>query len=308
MLGATELDRKSDTLSFPAPTPSFRFFPLIGAKPGVLWCLVVAFLATGSFGCSSSTLQLYVRPNGLAPSLAQSTVAVLPPITFGGDPVNAVIFDRANARVFRNNLGAVHFIGPDRVRSFVAQVPGATRALGQWSRNGEHRRFFPGEGSALVLHDGKKTLPGGVALEQKVHFRSGGGATANLMPDRIDPNLFGSLDADYLLASMSYTKYRQESGIYALFGVIPFGGYSYGGPADVRAHYAVYDRRTGQRLWEAYVGVETRKTSPSKWSEYPLDPRTGPALVASWILANDIEGALLRLLAEDPRSSDTTSK
>jgi hypothetical protein len=243
----------------------------------------------------------------LAPSLAGSTVAVLPSITFGGDPVNGVIFDRANARVFRDHLGTVHFVGPDRVRSFVSQVPGATQALEQWSRNAQRRRFFPGEGSVLVLHDGKKPLPGGIELKQKIHFRSGGGATANLLPDRIDPNWLGGLEADYLLASMSYTKYRQETGIYALFGIIPFAGYSYGGPADVRAHYAVYDRSTGRRLWEAYFGVETRKTSPGKWSEYPLDPRTGPVLVAAWTLANELEDALLRLLSEDPRRSDTTS-
>jgi hypothetical protein len=286
---------------------SFRFFRLAGAKTGILLCLGVAILAMGSFGCSSSTLQLYARPNGLAPSLAGSSVAVLPSISFGGDPVNAVIFDRANARVFRDKLRDVRFVGPERVRSFVAQVPGATQALEEWSRSAEHRRFFPAEGSNFVLHDGKKPLPSGVELKQKVHFRSGGGASANLLPARIDPSWLGGLEADYLLASMTYTKYRQESGIYALFGIIPFAGYSYGGPANVRAHYAIYDRNTGQRLWEAYVGVETGKTSPGKWSKYPLDPRTGPALAAAWILASDIQNSLLRLLSEDPRRSDTAS-
>jgi len=100
---------------------------------------------------------------------------------------------------------------------------------------------------------------------------------------------------------MTYTKYREESGIYALFGIIPFGGYSYGGPADVRAHYAVYDRLTGERIWEAYFGVETGKTSPAKWREYPLDPRSGTALVAAWTLTRGIEDALMRLLESDPR-------
>ena len=285
----------------------FRFSRLSRSKTSVLRCLGVALLTIGSFGCTSSTLQLYARPNGLAPSLAGSSVAVLPSISFGGDPVNAVIFDRANERVFRDKLGDVRFVGPERVRSFVAQVPGATQALEEWSRNAEHRRFFPAEGSDLVLHDGKRTLPGGIELKQKVHFRSGGGASANLLPSRIDPSWLGGLEADYLLASMTYTKYRQESGIYALFGIIPFAGYSYGGPANVRAHYAVYDRKTGQRLWEAYVGVETGKTSPGKWSKYPLDPRTGPALAAAWILASDIQDSLLRLLSEDPRRSDTAS-
>jgi hypothetical protein len=282
----------------------FRFLRLVEWQPGSVWRLGLLILAIGSFGCSSSTLQLYARPNGLAPSLSGSTVAVLPSITFGGDPVNAVIFDRANERVFRDELGTVRFVEPDRVRSFVSQVPGATRALEEWSRSAKHRRFFPAEGSDLVLHDGKKPLPGGVELKQKVHFRSGGGATAGLLPDQIDPNWLGDLEADYLLASMSYTKYRQESGIYALFGIIPFAGYSYGGPANVRAHYAIYDRSTGRRLWEAYVGVETGKTSPGKWSKYPLDPRTGPALAVAWILSSDIHDALLRLLAQDPRLSD----
>ena len=286
---------------------SSRFSRRAGPMTSILLCLGVAILAMGSFGCSSSTLQLYARPNGLAPSLAGSSVAVLPSISFGGDPVNAVIFDRANARVFRDKLRDVRFVGPERVRSFVAQVPGATQALEEWSRGAEHRRFFPAEGSNFVLHDGKKPLPSGVELKQKVHFRSGGGASANLLPARIDPSWLGGLEADYLLASMTYTKYRQESGIYALFGIIPFAGYSYGGPANVRAHYAIYDRNTGQRLWEAYVGVETGKTSPGKWSKYPLDPRTGPALAAAWILASDIQNSLLRLLSEDPRRSDTAS-
>jgi hypothetical protein len=298
------LERRSVALSF-------WFLPLIKQQGADslwrLWRFGVVLLAIGSFGCSSSTLRLYARPNGLAPSLTGSTVAVLPSITFGGDPVNAVIFDRANERVFRDKLGTVRFIGPDRVRSFVSQVPGATQALEEWSLSAERRRFFPGEGGEFVLHDGKKALPGGIELKQKVHFRSGGGATANLLPDQIDPEWLGDLEVDYLLASMSYTKYRNESGIYALFGIIPFAGYSYGGPADVRAHYAVYDRRTGQRLWEAYIGVETGKTSPGKWSKYPLDPRTGPALAVARILANDIQEALLRLLAQDPRFSDPAS-
>jgi hypothetical protein len=265
-------------------------------------------LVVGLFGCSSSTLNLYARPNGMAPSLSGKTVALLPPITFGGDPVNAVIFDRANATVFQNRLGSVRFVGAMRVQDYISRVPGASDGLERWSRSAERRRFFPAEGDAGLLHDGKTTLPSGVELKQKVQFRSGGGATQNLLPGRIDPAWFGGLEADYLLASMSYTKYREESGVYALFGILPFGGYSYGGPADVRAHYAVYDRRTGERLWEAYFGVETRKTSPRKWPKYPLDPRTGTALVAAWTLTRDIENALVRLLAEDPRSGSAAPR
>lgn len=155
--------------------------------PVARWLVVVVVLALA--GCSSSTLKLYARPNSFVPSLSGKTVAVVPPITFGGDVVNAVIFDRATRRV------------------------------------------------------------------------------------------------------------------YALFGIIPFGGYSYGGPADVRAHYAIYDRNSGQRVWEAYFGVETRDTSPSKWPDYPLDPRTGPILGAAWSLAQDFQAAALRLLADDPRGS-----
>lgn len=263
--------------------------------------LVLLMLLLGA--CSSSTLQLYARPNGLPPSLSGSTVAVLPSITFGADPVNALIFDRANARVFSESLGQVRFVGPDSVRAAMEDVPGAASGFERWSRSAERRLFFPGEGTERVLHDGKRTLPGGVTLNQKVHFRSGGGAIANLMPARIDPSWLGDLRADYLLASMSYTKYRRESGVYALFGIIPFAGYSYGGPADVRSHYAVYDRRSGQRLWEAYFGVATRRTAPAKWPDYPLDPRTGPAIIAAWTLANDAQDALVRLLAEDPRGN-----
>jgi hypothetical protein len=266
--------------------------------------LIVAFVVLGLCGCSSSTLQLYSRPNGVTPSFSGRTVAVLPSVIFGGDPVNAVIFDRANASVFHDDLGTARFIASDRVRAFVSQVSGATEALERWSRSAEQRSYFPAEGQARALHNGKEPLPNGVELKQKVYFRSGGGATPNLMPGRVDPAWFGDLDADYLLASMSYTKYRQESGVYALFGVIPFGGYSYGGPADVRAHYAVYDRRTGQRLWEAYFGVETRKTSPGKWSKYPLDPRSGTVLVAAWTLTHEIQEALIRLLSGDPRRSE----
>ena len=276
-----------------------------GTRRSSFWRLGLVVLTIGACGCSSSTLKLYSRPNGLAPPLSGRTVAVLPPVTFGGDPVNAVIFDRASARVFRNDLGSVRFVGSDRVRDAVSEVPGAKEALREWSRGAKRRRFFAGEGNAQVLHDGKKSLPGGVELNQKIHFRSGGGATANLMPARIDPAWFGRLESDYLLASMSYTKYREESGIYALFGIIPFAGYSYGGPGDVRAHYALYDRRSGERVWEAYFGVETGKTSPVKWPDYPVDPRTGPVLVAAWTFAQDIQDALLRLLAEDPRRGVT---
>lgn len=264
----------------------------------VLVSLLLGLLGTA---CSSSTLQLYARPNGSPPGLSDTTVAVLPAISFGGDPVNALIFDRANARVFSSGLGRVRFVPPDAVAQAMRRVPESTSAFERWSRAAEQRRFFRSEGDARVLHDGKQTLPGGVTLDQKVHFRSGGGAVANLLPARIDPRWFGDLRADYLLASMTYTKYRRESGIYALFGILPFAGYSYGGPADIRAHYAIYDRRSGARLWEAYFGVETRKTRPAKWPNYPLDPRTGPAIIAAWTLANDAQGALVRLVAEDPR-------
>ena len=267
------------------------------------FALALVVIALG--GCSSSTLQLYVRPNGAPPALTGRTVAVLPPIIFGGDPVNAVVFDRAQARVFQDELGAVRFVGSESVRVQVASVPGATEALRAWSTAAEQRRFFPAEGDARVLHDGKRPLAGGVELDQEVRFRTGGGASGNLLPSRIEPAWFGALEADYLLASMSYTKYRQESGIYALFGILPFAGYSYGGPADVRAHYAVYDRRSGIRLWEAFFGVVTRETSPGKWPEYPLDPRTGTVLGAAWTLAQEIEEAFLRLLSDDPRRSDS---
>ena len=265
----------------------------------LLALLLISFAA----GCSSSALRLYARPNGPPPVLRGNTVAVLPSISFGSDPVNALIFDRANARVLRGELGAVRFVSVEDVLAAMSRVPGARDGFDRWSRGAEQRLFFVGEGSEIVLHDGKRSLPGGVALRQKVTFRSGGGASANLLPARIDPGWLGSIAADYVLASMSYTKYRRESGIHALFGIVPFAGYSYGGPADVRSHYALYDRRSGQRVWEAYFGVTTRRTRPSKWPDYPLDPRTGPAIVAAWTLARDVDAALVRLLAEDPRQN-----
>jgi hypothetical protein len=261
-------------------------------------------LVVVSSACSSSTLKLYSRPNDALPSLAGKTVAVMPAISFGGDPVNAAIFARSNARLFVGSLGATRFIEPDRTREFITAVPGAADALVVWSQAAQSRRFFPAEGASVVLHNAKEPLNGGLELKQKVDFQVGGGATRGLMPDRVDPTWFGGLAADFILANMTYTKYRRESGIYALFGILPFGGYSYGGPADVRAHYALYDRRTGRRVWEAYLGVATSKTSPKKWSSYPLDPRTGTALGAAWTLSGQIQEALARLLREDPRLSD----
>ena len=273
------------------------------------WLAVgLVVLAVVSSACSSSTLKLYSRPNGAVPSLAGKTVAVLPAISLGGDPVNAAIFARSNARVFAGPLGATRFIEPARTREFITAVPGAVDALGVWSQRAQRRHFFPAEGTSVVLHDAKRPLKGGLELKQKVHFQAGGGATAGLMPDRIDPAWFGGLSADFILANMTYTKYRRESGIYALFGILPFGGYSYGGPADLRAHYALYDRRSGRRIWEAYLGVATSKTSPGNWASYPLDPRTGTALGAAWTLSGQIQEALARLLREDPRLSDPVAR
>ncbi len=267
----------------------------------------LVLLAIASSGCSSSTLKLYSRPNGALPSLAGKAVAVLPAISHGGDPVNAAIFSRSNARVFAGPLGATRYIEPERTREFITAVRGAVDALLVWSQQTQRRRFFPAEGASVVLHDAKQPLGGGLELEQEVHFQAGGGATAGLMPDRVDPAWFGGLAADFILANMTYTKYRRESGVYALLGILPFGGYSYGGPADVRAHYALYDRRTGRRVWEAYMGVATSKTSPGKWARYPLDPRTGTVLGAAWTLSGQIQEALARLLREDPRLSDPTA-
>jgi hypothetical protein len=264
-------------------------------------------LAVVSSACSSSTLKLYSRPNGLAPALGGKRVAVLPSIAFGGDPVNAAIFSRANERIFRGSLGGVRFIDPEQTQRSIESVPGATRALDAWAKRAQGRRFFPIEGGVVVLHDGKQALGGGIELKQKVHFQSGGGAVAGLMPDRLEPSWLGDLQADFVLASMTYTKYRRESGVYALFGIIPFAGYSYGGPADVRAHYALYDRRSGRRLWEAYLGVATRKTAPRKWANYPLDPRVGTAIAAAWTLSGEARETLIRLLREDPRLSDPTA-
>lgn len=266
------------------------------------WTIVWLAIALG--GCSSSTLKIYERPNGSPPSLAGRTVAVVPPITFGGDIVNALIFDRSTARVFRDDLGAVRFVAPDAVRDFVGDVPGATGALQRWSRAAQRRSYFPAEGDARLLLDKKEVLPDGASLGQDIEFQSGGGATANLLPEQIDPAWFGALEADYLLASLSYTKYREETGIYALFGILPFAGYSHGRPADVRAHYAIYDRRTGRRLWEAYFGVAIGKTSPASWPQYPVDPRSGTILGAAWTLSHDIQEAVMRLLSADPRRSD----
>jgi hypothetical protein len=293
-----------DDLSDGGPVTSIRTKRPSGPRGGGLsrWALILIAIALG--GCSSSTLNIYARPNDPAPTLSGKTVAVVPPITFGGDIVNSLIFDRTTSRVFRDDLGDAHFITPDGVRDFVREVPGAMQALERWSRSAQRRAYFPAEGDAWILHDKKKPLPGGVELDQGVEFQSGGGATPNLLPSRLDPAWFGNLEADYLLVGMSYTKYREESGIYALFGFLPVGGYSYGGPADVRAHFALYERRTGQRLWEAYYGVETRETSPGKWPRYPLDPRTGTVLGAAWTLCHDFQAAALRLLSNDPRSGD----
>ena len=272
------------------------------------WLAVgLLLLVVVSSACSSSTLKLYARPNGTVPSLAGKTVAVLPAMALGGDPVNSAIFARSNARIFAGSLGATRYIEPERTREFITAVPGAVEALGVWSQGAQRRRFFAAEGTSVVLHDAKQPLEGGLELKQEVHFQAGGGATPGLMPDGVDPAWFGGLTADFILASMTYTKYRRESGVYALFGILPFGGYSYGGPANVRAHYALYDRRTGRRVWEAYLGVATSKTSPRKWPSYPLDPRTGTALGAAWTLSGQIQEALVRLLREDPRLSDSAA-
>jgi hypothetical protein len=116
-----------------------------------------------------------------------------------------------------------------------------------------------------------------------------------LAPVQLDSTLIGSLDADYVLTSVPFSDYLQTSNTAALFGILP-----YMGSGDMffspRGLFALYDGKSGQKVWEGQIGTISTNLTPTP-PKGRISDISHVILGAAYLLTGDIETPLARILA-----------
>jgi len=129
-------------------------------------------------------------------------------------------------------------------------------------------------------------------------------ATKWLSPDSLPPELFGGIEADYALVTVGFSTYRQVTRTAALMAILPIGWEREVSADGPRCLFALYDVKTGVRIWDVIVGVGglMRSDHATRYADRSIDPRIMPVVGAAYLLGGDFDIPFERALR--PRSVD----
>lgn len=249
-------------------------------------------------GCARQIALFARTPTGGRPETGR-TVAVLPPVTVGGEAAPAVVATRAEALIFAGDIAGVHFAGLQPTVAKLQEAPWALPAIERAVTSRLPADFVPDGPTSTILNS---DMVAGVnrGRRQVVTLRQSAQAEP-LGPARLDPDLLRPLDCDYALVSIPFGAYAQQSHITALYGLLPFAGSKHLLSLTPRGVYLLYNCASGEKVWESQIG--TLQPAPAITAE----DRTLPVVGAAYLLTGDIETPLARLLDGFPGTGAVTS-
>lgn len=239
--------------------------------------------------CASPTVPLTARVPHRRPDLVGRSLALLPPIAFRGEGGPAAGWERATRTIWGSNLSGIDVIPVDRVR----RVLEADRRAFETIRARVLRELPINDQPAAERRTLLKSKSiGGVDVGTKVWVtlrRSTGGL--GIESATLPTEWLGRFGADYVLFSLSFRSAAQRTRTYALFGILPLFVRSEVEAQRPRGNLLLYDARTGELVWTAFVGGERNASSITR-----LPDSYWPAIAAAQLLTGSIDEAIVRLM------------
>jgi hypothetical protein len=216
------------------------------------------------------------------------TVAVLPPLMVGSQAGAAAVATRAAEAILAGEIAGVRFSGVKETAAKLAKTPAGLETIREQVARELPADVAPkGEAKKLLDTD----VVAGVKRERRVVLTlQEAPADRVLGPVSLDPGALTPLGCDYALVSVPFTDFAQWSHIMALYGLVPYAGFSGMGEFAPRGLFVLYDCATEQKVWESHIGsvlVGPRITP---------DDRALPVVGAAYLLTGDAETPVARLL------------
>ena len=259
--------------------------------------LVSILSAVAASGCVRTSVDL-VAFSPMPPALQARRVAVLPTQSQGVDASASIAIQDLSDRVLSTPLGGVRFLPAseaafdfDAVDGILDQLRASTASL----REGRPPRV---EGDArLLIGRGGSSIDGLHRRTPAIRLRQRGPSARRIFPASLEPSLFADVDADYVLASVAASRFRMDSDIYAAIGLLPFMIGESSSALPPLAAWALYDVRSGERVWEALLGTSRRpNASIGDQINDPIDPRAHAVIGVAYLLAGEPQRALDRAI------------
>ncbi len=284
------MSRAHPTLPIPsAPLEGSDFRRRDGRHLLVLGLVAAVLLAA----CASPTAPLTTRAPLRRPDLVGRSIAVLPTMAFRGEAGPAAGWDRAARAIWGTELAGVRAVASDRVRAVLEGDPQAFASV-----RSRLMRELPVDDQPP---QGRRTLVdsdqiGGVDMGSRVWvtIRSATGSLG-VGPPTLPTEWLSRFGADYVLFSASFRGYAQHNRVYALFAILPYFGMSRVHAQAPRGNVLLYDARSGELVWSAYVGGEIDADEDPR-----LPPSFWPALATAHLLTGSLQEPVARLMKTAP--------
>jgi hypothetical protein len=238
-------------------------------------------------GCASQKMNLYTRTTNTTPVLAGKTVAVFPPLTVGGGESRITMdADPTINTVFTGDIAGIHFKTPQSLKKSLQEKPVAFLELSHKITQGLPAHIQV-EGEEKTVFD-SKTVAGKKRDKSYVLKLKAAATTAELTPKQLDFSMINAIDSDYVLISVPFNILVKNTRFLTL-GLIPIAGYGTMS-CSPQGVFALYELKTGQKVWEGQIGTYTSGDSPAPVSDIILG--------AAYLITGDIEVPLDRTLTK----------
>lgn len=280
------------------------------------WLLCGILLAI--YGCATTnTMPIFAHTPAAPPALSGKTVAVLPPAAVGSEAKIAIETEQIMDAVFAGDIAGVHFTNGNSHLPLLQQQPEAVTKLYRQMTSGLPTHFKQVKtdeqdnsaessseknakkpdlfvkGTSKLLLDSDTVA--GVKRDGSYHVTINlADSASSLAPVQLDPVLLGSFGTDYVLISVPFGYYEKTKHTVALFGILPVGG-SGAMWRSSRGLFALYESKSGQKVWESQLGTETNSNMEMIRGQLPGVSHI--VVGAAYLLTGDTETSLARILS-----------
>lgn len=282
----------------------------------ISWMMCGIVLAIS--GCAATnTMPIFAHTPAAPPVLSGKTVAVLPPAAVGGEAKIAIDTEQMMNAVFAGDIAGVRFTNGNSHLPRLQQQPEAVNKLYRQMTSGLPTHFkqvkteepdnstaSPSEKNAkmpdLFVKGTSKLLLesdtiAGVKRDGSYHVTINLADSASpLAPPQLDPVLLGSFGTDYVLMSAPFGYYEKTKHTAALFGILPVGGSGTMWRSS-RGLFALYESKSGKKVWEGQLGTDANNTLEMMRGQLPCASHI--VVGAAYLLTGDTETSLARILS-----------
>lgn len=257
--------------------------------------LIAAVAVVFATGCAHRIHVYTASDNGTAVLVGKS-VAVLPPQSVGAGQGTAIVGSRVMEKIFESEIAGVRFLPPRETITALAANAVRHAELRQHLMAALPVRIAS-RGEINWIFDGRTVGETRLPRKVLVSIRRSREPAVALAPELVPSDTFSGIEADYVLVSMTFSAYRQVSQITTLLGVLPFFWSQDLGAERPRSLFALYETKSGKRVWESVVAIRGDSFHHDKPYAYEvIDSRAMPFVAVAYLLTGDLESPLARAI------------